>query len=59
MGGAWRSAKILQRVRGVMYNRPISYQNALLSFGSNITLRGVGRCFVMGGTSNKPSPWQI
>ena len=38
MGGAWRSAKILQRVRGVMYDRPISYQNELLSFGSIITL---------------------
>ena len=30
-----RNAKILQRVHGEMYNRPISYQNAILSFGSN------------------------
>ena len=36
-----RSAKILQRVHGEMYNRPILYQNALLSFGCNIKLRKV------------------
>ena len=36
-GPAW-STKILQRVCRVMY-RPISYQNALLSFGSKLTSR--------------------
>ena len=31
-----RSMKILQREHGEMSNRPISYQNALMSFGSKI-----------------------
>ena len=55
-----RNVKILQRVHGEMYNRPISYQNALLSFGSDktesLSASFGGEAGTFGGEAPPPPP---